>query len=107
MGLTGILEVKGAPYTHTNQITENIFGTLLADNMVGVNHDHFFTYYLDMDVGGRKNSFIKAKMRTVRAMDDGNTSTPGKSYWTVVTETAKTKPTLGSGQAWTQLTYWR
>lgn len=105
MGLTGILEVKGAPYTHTNQITENIFGTLLADNMVGVNHDHF-TYYPDMDVDGHENSFIKAKMRTVRAMDDGNTSTPRKSYWTVVTETAKTKPTLRSGQAWTQLTYW-
>lgn len=91
MGLTGVLEVKGVPYTHTNQIRENVHGTLLAENTIGVNHDHFFTYYLDMDIDGPDNSFIKAKMQTVRVMEGSNTSTPRKSYWKVVTETAKTE----------------
>lgn len=35
IGLTGILEVKGVPYTHTDQIKEEAYGTLLADYTVG------------------------------------------------------------------------
>jgi primary-amine oxidase len=83
-----VLEVKGATYTHKDQVKEDIHGTLLSENTIGVYHDHFLTYHLDLDVDGKDNSFVKNNLETVRVTDG---SSPRKSYWTVVSETAKTE----------------
>lgn len=88
MSLTGILEVKGSPHTHADQITTDEHGTLIAPNTIAVYHDHFITCYLDLDIDGYANSFVKNKIRTVKV---ANGDTPRKSYWTVVKETAKTE----------------
>lgn len=89
IGLTGVLEVKGSPYTHTDQMAGDTYGTLLAPNTLGIHHDHYITYHLDLDVDGPKNSFVKARLVPVRvAAGEG---TPRRSYWTVARETAKTE----------------
>ena len=88
MSLTGILEVKGSPYAHADQVHTDEHGILITQNTIAVYHSHFITYYLDLDIDGYTNSFVKNKISTVKIT---NGETPRKSYWTVVKETAKTE----------------
>ena len=81
-----MLEVRGTKYTHKSQIKEEVYGTLLSENTIGSNHDHFITYHLDLDVDGVANTFVKSKLQTIRV-----TGSPRRSYWKVVSETAKTE----------------
>ena len=52
--------VKGTNYKNVNQISSKVdaHGTMLAKNIIGVIHEHFLTFYLDMDIDGRDNSFV-------------------------------------------------
>lgn len=88
VGLTGLLEVRGSMYTHKDQIKEEAYGTLLAENTLGANHDHFFTYHLDLDVDGDANSFVRSQLLMTPVTDHRS---PRRSYWRVVSETAKTE----------------
>ena len=87
MGLSGILEAKASTYTHKKQVKEDIYGTLVTENTIAINHDHYINCYLDLDIDGEKNSFVKGKMKTMRT----NGSTPRKSYWTLIRELVKTE----------------
>ncbi|XP_052207003.1 primary amine oxidase 1-like [Diospyros lotus] len=86
VSLTGVLEVKATSYPQNEHIFEDDHGTFVANNTIAVNHDHFITYYLDLDMDGRENSFIRSKLKTVRAIPN-RPGTPRKSYWTTVRET--------------------
>ncbi|CAN0887015.1 Primary amine oxidase 1 [Linum grandiflorum] len=85
--LTGIVEVKATEQIYTDGRQENVYGALVTENAVAINHDHYLTYYLDLDVDGKHNSFVKAKLQTAIVPPPS----PRRSYWKVVKETAKTE----------------
>ena len=67
VGATGIVETKGVK----EQTIEHTMGpgpgklehgTLVAPNLLAVNHDHYFSYRLDLDVDGPANSFMLDKL---------------------------------------------
>ncbi len=70
VGATGVIETKATTQknaaahamnpTGMNAVAE--YGQFVAVNTVGVNHDHFFSYRLDMDVDGPGNSFMADRM---------------------------------------------
>ncbi|WVZ62614.1 hypothetical protein U9M48_012342 [Paspalum notatum var. saurae] len=91
VSLTGMLEMKATAYTDAGQIKVDAHGTLVAENTVGVYHDHFVTYRLDLDVDGTSNSFVKNTLVQMRNTGDSGTGTPRRSYWTVRREVAETE----------------
>uniref|UniRef100_J3MDT3 Amine oxidase n=1 Tax=Oryza brachyantha TaxID=4533 RepID=J3MDT3_ORYBR len=94
VSLSGILEMKATNYTHVDQMKEDAHGTLVAENTVGVNHDHFITYHLDLDIDGTNNSFVKNTIvpkRNTGVRATGGAPTPRRSYWTVLSEVAETE----------------
>jgi primary-amine oxidase len=63
VGATGIVETKGVKEeTVTMSMADGPgkleHGTLVAPNLLAVNHDHYFSYRLDLDVDGPNNSFM-------------------------------------------------
>lgn len=82
--------VKGTPFSHLNQFPQNedIYGTILSENVIGVIHDHYITFHLDLDVDGANNSFVKVKM----AREDTNPGeSPRTSYIKATRQVAKTE----------------
>jgi len=68
VGATGIDETKGVASKNyaARQGSDGAYGTFIADNLVGVNHDHFFCFKLDLDIDGVNNSFETVRLKKVR-----------------------------------------
>ncbi|XP_057463514.1 amine oxidase [copper-containing] gamma 2-like [Actinidia eriantha] len=79
VGLSGMLMVKGSPYENVCQIPKKneLYGPLVSENVVGVVHDHFITFHLDMDIDGTNNSFVKVKLVKEKTVPG---QSPRKSY---------------------------
>jgi primary-amine oxidase len=90
VGLSGILMVKGTAYSHLNQAKENedMHGTVLSENVIGVIHDHYVTFRLDMDVDGAGNSFVRVEMAR---QETGPGESPRRSYLKATRHVARTE----------------
>jgi primary-amine oxidase len=87
VGATGIDSVKGVPakrMSDASAATDTRFGTLVAPNLVAVNHDHYFNFRLDLDVDGPGNSFNQDLYRPVTLPADS----PRRSIYVVEPKTA-------------------
>ncbi len=61
-GATGIDSVKGVTAQSLSDPTaadDTAFGPLIAPGRAGINHDHFFSIRLDVDVDGVRNTFVR------------------------------------------------
>ncbi|MBV8476635.1 MAG: primary-amine oxidase [Acidobacteria bacterium] len=79
VGSTGIDEVKGVASKNSlsRHGTDGDYGTFIANNLIGVNHDHFFCFKLDLDVDGPNNSFETVQLKKLRL----NGENARKSLW--------------------------
>lgn len=55
------------------------YGRYVDENIVAVNHDHYFNFRIDLDVDGAVNSFVADRLVTVELPPDH----PRRSVWTV------------------------
>lgn len=46
VGLTGLIEVRGSIYTHNDQIKEEVYGTLIAENSLEVHQERVIGQWL-------------------------------------------------------------
>lgn len=87
-GATGIDAVKGVTTKHLSEDTaaaDTKWGPLIAPGRVGINHDHFFSLRLDVDIDGTKNRFVHDRL-VVETPEEGR---PRTSLWRVQPEVVK------------------
>ena len=80
VGATGIVAVKAVAQRNaadTSTEPADAYGRFVDQNMVAVNHDHYFNFRLDMDVDGRENNFIIDRLETKLLPADH----PRRSVW--------------------------
>jgi Cu2+-containing amine oxidase len=64
VGAYGIIATKGVAARTMQDPTakaDTQYGTLVSPNLVGVNHDHFMSFRVDLDVDGQDNRLIEDK----------------------------------------------
>ncbi len=87
VGATGIVETKAVKETTASHAAHEgalEHGTMVAPNLVAVNHDHYFSYRLDLDVDGTENSFMVDRLVPETISGQGR-----KSIWAAQSSTAK------------------
>jgi primary-amine oxidase len=90
VGATGIDALKGVAsrtMTDASAAADTRYGTLVAPNLVAVNHDHYFNFRLDLDVDGPANSFIHDTYTPVTLPPDS----PRRSLYVVEPHIAMTE----------------
>ncbi|XP_010676221.2 amine oxidase [copper-containing] gamma 1 [Beta vulgaris subsp. vulgaris] len=90
VALSGIPVIKGTIYKNTKEVPEEkyLYGPLVSENSIGVIHDHYVAFYLDMDVDSPDNSFVKVD---IRRQETSPGESPRKSYLKATRNVAKTE----------------
>ena len=89
-GATGLDAVKGVASQDLSSPTaaaDTAYGPLIAPGRAGINHDHFFSLRLDIDVDGTKNRLVRDRL----VVEAQPASGPRRSIWRTRREVAQTE----------------
>ena len=78
-GMDAVKAVKAQKMDDPTAIMETKAGNLVAPNLVGVSHDHYLSFRVDVDVDGIDNTFVTDEVVPV-----GYQNSPRLSGWEVV-----------------------
>ncbi len=87
VGASGIEQVKAVRSRTTTDDEHGrdlAYGHMVAEHTVGINHDHFFCFRIDLDVDGPRNSFVREQLTTKRL----GPQSPRRSIWVIDAQTA-------------------
>jgi primary-amine oxidase len=93
VGATGIAEVKSTTAARADDPASpsveraDAYGRFVDHNIIAVNHDHYFSFRLDVDVDGPVNSFITDRLVTKILPSDN----PRRSIWVREPAVARTE----------------
>ncbi|XP_050230142.1 amine oxidase [copper-containing] gamma 1-like [Mercurialis annua] len=90
VSLSGMVMVKGTPYQNVHEIPnqEEMSSRLISENVIGVVHDHFINFHLDMDIDDSNNSFTEVNLVKEESLAG---ESPRKSYFKAKRKIAKTE----------------
>lgn len=102
-GATGMDQTKGAKSRDaTGETDDDKYGRFIAPFLIGVNHSHFFSFRLDLDVDGTANTLMVDRLTTERQPE----SSVRRSLWKVVSTPARSEKdamrhsTMGEPELW-------
>jgi primary-amine oxidase len=101
VGATGIMQTKSAR-AKTGTVAEDAYGRYVSPNQVAVNHSHFLSFRIDLDVDGQANSLIVERLKT----ETLPASNPRRSVWKAEGSVARTEQdgmlmsTMAEPQVW-------
>lgn len=81
--------IKATPKEYTENKDNEGFEPLVSENAIGVVHDHYITFYLDMDVDGVNNSFVNIDLVKEEQVNKSPKSSPRKSIYKPYKKVAK------------------
>jgi len=106
VGASGLDAVKGVRATTLSDETaaeDTRFGPLIAPQRAGINHDHFFSIRLDLDIDGTDNRFVRDRLVAERQPADSKR----RSIWTTVRDVAGTDSAAKYRLSYDQPSLWR
>lgn len=105
VGATGIVEVKMSPQKDASIVAKNkqpkaaadAYGRFIDPHIIGVNHDHYFSFRIDLDIDGANNNFVLDRLVQQKLEGDRR-----KSIWvkksSVITSEADAKLNIDLSQ---------
>ena len=104
VGATGIDQVKGVrarSMTDPSAAADTAYGSLVAPSLVGVNHDHFLSFRLDVDIDSPANTLVRQRL-----VSEGQPENAARrSLWRVVDQAIEVERPLSGDMHGAEL--WR